>query len=99
MLGELDRPLRQEMQRAIGLTKTKPATRLDARRRAVEAGEAVIAVLRSEGYYDYDVEPDVGEGDAPEALVHVTLGPRSKLAAAKLAWDGPPPSDDVAAAA
>jgi translocation and assembly module TamA len=97
--GEMDRPLRLEMERAIGVTKTRPATRLDARRRALEAGEAVIAVLRSEGYYDYDVEPDVGEGDPPEAIVRVTLGPRSTFAAAKLVWDGAPPQAATIAAA
>jgi len=91
--GELDRALRAEMQRAIGVTKAKPATRVDARRRALQAGEDVIEVLRSEGYYDYDVQPDVAEGDAPDALVRVTLGPRSTLVPAKLVWDGTPPDD------
>ena len=37
--GEMDRALRVEIQKAIGVTKTKPATRLDARRRARDAGE------------------------------------------------------------
>ena len=97
--GELERTLRAELQRAVGVTKTRPATRVDARRRARDAGEAVIAVLRSEGYYDYLVEPDVGEGDAPEALVRVTPGPRSTLVKAEIVWDGTPPDPDTAAAA
>ncbi len=97
--GDVDRALRAELQRAIGVTKTKPTTRVDARRRALEAGEAVIAVLRSEGYYDYTVAPDVGEGDAPEGLVRVTLGPRSTFTSSKLMWDGTAPDAATAAAA
>ncbi|MFI4933425.1 MAG: autotransporter assembly complex family protein [Caulobacterales bacterium] len=94
--GVMDRALRLEVQRAIGVTKSRPTTRIDARRRARDAGESVIAVLRSEGYYDYLVEPDVGEGDTPDPLVRITLGPRSTFAPPKLVWDGPPP-DDVSA--
>ena len=89
--GEMDRALKVEIQRAIGTSKTKPATRLDARRRARDAGESVIAVLRSEGYYDYAVEPDVGEGDAPDAILRIAPGPRSLVAGAKIVWDGDPP--------
>jgi translocation and assembly module TamA len=91
VLGDMDRALKLEIQRAIGTTKTKPATRLDARRRARDAGESAIAVLRSEGYYDYAVEPDVGEGDAPDAIIRVTPGPRSLVADTKIVWDGDPP--------
>jgi translocation and assembly module TamA len=97
--GELDKGLRQEIVRAIGVSKTRPASRVDARRRAREAGESTIAVLRSEGYYDYAVDTDVGEGDAPTAIVRVTTGPRSMLANAKLEWDGAPPDPATAAAA
>ena len=97
--GELDRTLRAELQRAVGTAKTRPATRVDARRRARDAGEAVIAVLRSEGYYDYVVEPDVGEGDAPEALVRVTTGVRSTFSKAEIVWDGATPDPATVAAA
>jgi translocation and assembly module TamA len=97
--GEMDRALRQEVQRAVGVEKARPASRVDARRRAREAGEAIIAVLRSEGYYDYQVEPDVGEGDTPDAVVRVTPGPRSVLGATTLVWDGPAPDPATAQAA
>jgi len=89
--GELDKALKAEIQRAIGVVKTHPESRVDARRRAREASAAAIAVLRSEGYYDYQVEPDVGEGDHPDAVVRVTLGPRSMLAPARIVWDGAAP--------
>ena len=89
--GEMDRALRADIQRAIGTSKGRAATRVDARRRAREAGEAAIAVLRSEGYYDYLVEPDVAEGDTPGAIVRVTPGPRSTVGKAELVWDGAAP--------
>jgi translocation and assembly module TamA len=97
--GNMDRTLKQDIQRAITTSKTHPVTRLEARRRAREAGEAAIAVLRSEGYYDYVVEPQVGEGDTPDAIVQITPGPRTTFAPAKLVWDGPAPDPQTAGAA
>jgi translocation and assembly module TamA len=95
----MDRALKAEIQRAVGMSKSRPASRVDARRRAREAGESAIAVLRSEGYYDYAVEPDVGEGDAPAPIVKVTPGPRSLIAKTELAWDGLPPDSQTETAA
>jgi translocation and assembly module TamA len=98
VLGDMDHALRLEIQRAVGLTKTRAATRLDARRRARDAGEAAIAVLRSEGYYDYTVEPDVGDGEAPDPILRITPGPRSLLASPRIVWDGEPPDPQTLAA-
>lgn len=97
--GELDKALKADIQRAVGTVKTHPASRVDARRRAREASEAAIAVLRSEGFYDYQVEPDVGEGDKPDAIVRITLGPRSTLTQTQIVWDGAPPDAATLAAA
>jgi translocation and assembly module TamA len=97
--GEMDRALRADLQRAVGSAKARAASRVDARRRAREAGEAVVAVLRSEGYYDYVVEPDVGEGDTPGAIVRVTPGPRSAIGKVTLVWDDAAPDPDTEAAA
>jgi translocation and assembly module TamA len=95
VLGEMDRSLRSELQRAVGVSKAHPASRIDARRRAREASELVIAVLRTEGYYDYTIEPDVGDGDTPTPLLRVTPGPRSLIADVKVVWDGDPPDPDT----
>jgi len=97
--GVSDRALRLEIERAVGAEKTRPATRLDARRRAREAAATVIAVLRSEGFYDYVVAPRVGEGATPEPVVQVTPGPRSTIAAPRLVWDGRAPDPETQAAA
>jgi translocation and assembly module TamA len=85
--------------RAIGDTDKPIENRFEARRRAREAAEDAITVLRSEGYYAYDVEPDVGEGDAPKALVKVAPGPRFRLGAARIDWVGTPPDPAAAEAA
>lgn len=97
--GELPKPLRQELERTVGTSKGPPRSRIDAHRRAREAAEAVIAVLRSEGYYDYEVEPDLGEGDKPAAVVRVRPGPRTLIGEAGVDWTGAAPDQTTAAAA
>ena len=47
--GQLDGQLREAIVRAIGETDKPISNRFEARRRANEAGEDAIAVLRSEG--------------------------------------------------
>ena len=74
--GELPADLHAEIARAVGDTDRPIENRFEARRRAREAAEDAVAVLRSEGFYAYDVEPDVGEGDAPKAIVKIAPGPR-----------------------
>jgi translocation and assembly module TamA len=86
--GTLAPDLRAAVVRAVGDTDGPIETRFEARRRAREAAEDAIAVLRSEGYYAYDVEPDVGEGDAPKALVKIAPGPRFVLGPAHIDWVG-----------
>ncbi len=97
--GTLDPSLRSEIQQAIGTALTAPTSRLEASRRAREAGETAIAVLRAEGYYDYVVEPGIGEGDQPAGFITITPGPRSKITQPQIEWEGPAPDPKVAAAA
>ncbi|WP_249138380.1 autotransporter assembly complex protein TamA [Phenylobacterium montanum] len=97
--GVEDRSLRNLIQEAIGSAAAPTTTRLEARRRATEAGERAIAVLRSEGYYDYEVTPDIGEGDTPQPFIRVTQGPRSKIANPHIEWIDAPPAAEVQAAA
>jgi translocation and assembly module TamA len=97
--GVDDKALRTLIVQAIGEAPARPASRLEARRRANEAGEKAIVVLRSQGYYDYDVVPDIGEGDAPDAVVTITPGPVSKIAAPSITWVGPEPDAETRAAA
>ena len=44
-----------------------PVLRAEARRRAREAADDAIAALRTQGYYGYDVAPDVVDPDSDEA--------------------------------
>jgi translocation and assembly module TamA len=97
--GTLAPDLRAAVIRAVGDADRPIENRFEARRRAREAAEDAIAVLRSEGYYAYDVEPDVGEGDAPKALVKITPGPRFVLGAAHIDWLGAAPDPASMAAA
>lgn len=93
--GEMDPELRAEIQRAIGETERPIDNRFEARRRARDAAEYAIAVLRSEGYYAYQVEPQVGDGDTPTATVQVVPGPRFHLTAPRIEWLGARPDADT----
>jgi translocation and assembly module TamA len=93
-----DKILRAEIQQALGRA-APPVSRIEARRRAREAADTAIAVLRSEGYYDYQVDADIGEGDTPQPFVTVTPGPRAKLKAPTIIWIGGAPDADAIAAA
>lgn len=97
--GELDADLRAAIQRAIGETDDKIETRFEARRRARAAAEDAIAVLRSEGYYAYAVEPDVSEADPPTPLVRITPGPRFALGPPAIEWQGATPDAETEAEA
>jgi translocation and assembly module TamA len=96
--GVEDGGLRSAIERVVGRSKTAPKSRLEARRRAQSAAEDAVVVLRSEGYYDYEVTPDVA-GTPPDAVVKITPGPRYLLADPNNDWVGPPPLTDVATSA
>jgi translocation and assembly module TamA len=95
--GRLDPQLKAAIAAEIGETERPIDNRFEARRRARDAAEAAIAVLRSEGYYAYDVEPEVGEGDTPTPKVRIVPGPRFTIADPKVEWVGtaPAPADEA----
>lgn len=97
--GEMDPALRATIQRVIGDTDRPIENRFEARRRARAAAEDAIAVLRSEGYYGYQVEPDVSEAEPPRPLVQIAPGPRFSIGPSTLAWQGAPPDAASAVAA
>ncbi|CAN5478049.1 autotransporter assembly complex family protein [soil metagenome] len=94
--GVEDRALRETIQRAMTESKAPPRSRSEARRRAREAGDDAVEVLRSEGYYAYVVEPDVSESDPPRAILKITPGPVFVIADSNLAWSGAAPDEGVA---
>lgn len=96
--GDLDRNLRADIVRAIGEVKTPAQSGLDARRRARDAATAAVSLLRSEGYYDSDVVPDVSENDPPRATLRVTPGVRFTFGPAAIDWIGAAPGEGVARA-
>lgn len=93
--GVEDKALRDAIQRALTQSKSSAQSRAEARRRARQAGEDAIAVLRSEGYYGYTVEPDVLDGEPPRAVVKVTPGPVFTIADPRIDWSGAPPDEGV----
>jgi translocation and assembly module TamA len=99
--GDMDPELRAAIERAIGDIDRPIDNRFEARRRAESAAQDAASVLRSEGYYAYQVEPDLGEGDMPAPAIRVTPGPRFHLARPKIDWVGatPDPVTELAAQA
>jgi translocation and assembly module TamA len=93
--GVNDTRLRQEIERALGTSKNPPQSRFEARRRAEAAATDVLTVLRSEGYYEALVEPDVGEGDQPASVVKVTPGARFTIADPEVVWDKAAPTQQA----
>jgi translocation and assembly module TamA len=89
--GEMDAELRAQLIRAVGEVDGAPSNRFEARRRARGALEAAEALLRSEGYYQPELE-DVVEGEeAPVAVVNVNPGRRFELAEFQVLWAEPAP--------
>jgi len=72
--GQIPQDLKDQIVGAIGQTDRPMGSRFEARRRAREAGDDATAVLRSEGYYGAEVEPDVSEAEPPVALVRIQPG-------------------------
>jgi translocation and assembly module TamA len=97
--GEEDERLLAELRGAVGETREAPTSRLDARRRATEAAELAAAVLRSEGYYQAELEPTVSDDDPPQAVLVVRPGHRFVFGPTVLQWIGPPPADETQASA
>jgi translocation and assembly module TamA len=94
-----DKALRQAIQSYLGTTSRAPQSRFEARRRAEDAADDAIVVLRSEGYYDYEVTPDITEAEPPRPVVKVTPGVRSSVIDPKLVWTGAVPSPEAQEAA
>ncbi|MDP3488951.1 autotransporter assembly complex family protein [Phenylobacterium sp.] len=97
MSGELNSDLRERIVRAIGESDRPVDNLFQARRRARDAAEDAIAVLRSEGYYAYAVEAEVRELEPPRPVVAVTPGPRFLFADPQVQWTGAAPDEDVRA--
>lgn len=103
--GVSDSELLAAIARAVGESREPPQTRFEARRRAREAADDAVAVLRTQGYYGYSVEPDVVDqdqddgGKPPRALLRIDPGPRFRFAGAGIEWVGEPPSPEVEIAA
>lgn len=93
--GDISASLRTAIVNAIGETERPIANRFEARRRAVAAGESAIAVLRSEGYYGHQVEPDVSDTEPPVAIVRIKPGPRFTFTDPQIDWIEPAPLPEV----
>lgn len=89
--GDLPEGLRERIETAIGDVEEAPSNRFQARRRARDAAESALAVLRSEGYYGAEVEDDVEGESPPVPVISVTPGPRFLVSDPSIEWIAPEP--------
>ena len=97
--GVDNRALRDELERAIGDSREPAQTRIEARRRARDAQDSAEQLLRSEGFYDYAIETDISDGERPQGIVRITLGPRTHFGPINIDWQATPPDEDSIKAA
>ena len=93
--GDLPPDLRTRIETAVGAAERPSRNRFDARQRANVAAEEAAAVLRSEGYYAFRVQPGVSEAVIAEPFVEVTSGPRFRIADVRIEWIDPAPASSV----
>lgn len=91
--------LRRMLERAVGDVDGAPDSRFEARRRARRAMESALALLRSEGYYQPELEDIVEGEETPRAIVSVTPGRRFLFTEPTVRWTDPAPDADTALAA
>lgn len=93
--GDLTDDLRDRIEAAVGEVDEAPANRFQARRRARDAAENALAVLRSEGYYGAQIEDDVRGESPPTPVIVVTPGERFLIAEPAIEWLTPEPDADT----
>jgi hypothetical protein len=93
--GDLPADLRTRIEAAVGAIDRPARNRFDARQRANVAADEAAAVLRSEGYYDFRVRPNVSEGADAEPFVEVEIGPRFRIARPQIEWIDPAPPESL----
>ena len=93
--GDLPDDLRERIEQAVGEVDEAPANRFQARRRARDAAENALAVLRSEGYYGAEIEDDVQGESPPTPVIVVTPGPRFLVADPQIEWISPEPDPET----
>lgn len=95
--GDLPAELRTRIETAVGASERPSRNRFDARQRANAAAEEAAAVLRSEGYYAFRVQPGVSDAAGSEPFVEVTAGPRFRISDVRIEWIDPAPAPQVQA--
>lgn len=98
--GEVPPDLKKLMTRVLGEVDAPPRSVAQARRRAQQAADKAVSVLRSQGYYGADVTARIDEPlqdggsdtrRAPKPVLTVKPGPRFTVGAIDIAFDGNAP--------
>ncbi len=93
--GNLDQDLRQRLVEVIGEVDGPPGSRFEARRHARAAAESAEALLRSEGYYQAQIEDLVEGEDVPVAVILVDPGRRFLISNPVITWTDEIPLPEI----
>lgn len=80
--------LLEKMKLAAGEIDTAPQSAFEARRRAETAANNVMELLRSEGFYQAVVTPEVPDEEPARAVIKVEVGPRFTIDNAQIVFEG-----------
>lgn len=95
--GNMDDELRDRIIEVIGEVDGPPASRFEARRHARAAAEAAEALLRSEGYYQAQIEDLVEGEETPVAVILIDTGQRFVLTEPTVTWTDETPLPGIEA--
>ena len=83
--------LLEKMKLAAGEIESSPQSAFEARRRAETAATNVMELLKSEGYYQAVVTPEVPDEEPARAILRVEIGPRFIIANSQIEFEGDVP--------
>jgi len=98
--GEIPLDVQDLMTQVLGEVDAPPRSVAQARRRAQQAADQALSLLRSQGYYGAEVTARIDEQldaekdekrRAPRSVIMVRSGPLFRVASLDVNFDGPPP--------
>lgn len=95
--GDIPADLRARIEAAIGTTDRPVRGRFESRQRATSAASEATAVLRSEGYYEFTLQPGVSDDAGGEPYVDIRIGPRFQISEPRIEWVDPAPAEAIQA--
>lgn len=101
IISDINQNLLDKIKAAIGESSEAPQSAFEARKRAQIAANFAEEVLRSEGYYNYTITPDISDEIISndnikiKAILKIETGPRYLIKNPEIDWVTPPPKAEI----